>query len=86
MVSKCGRAGAQEVCIRVCTVATSQIMMRRVPTGWFEEVVGCQALSFYQEAVCVTQKTFSMFTIAQKVRWTKQRFVTWPCSSLSLVP
>ena len=25
----CGRAGVQEVCIRVCTVATSQIILRR---------------------------------------------------------
>ena len=33
VVSKCGRAGAQEVCIRVRTVATSQIMMRRVRQG-----------------------------------------------------
>ena len=60
VVSKGGRAGTQEVCIRVCTVATSQIMMRR-PAEWFEGVVGCQAPSFYQ-GPCVRQKTFSMFT------------------------
>ena len=35
--SKSGRAGAQEVCIRVCTVATSQIMMRRVRQGGLTE-------------------------------------------------
>ena len=37
VVSKSGRAGAQEVCIRVCTVATSQIMMRRVRQGGLKE-------------------------------------------------
>ena len=36
-MSMCGRAGAQEVCIRVCTVATSQIMMRRVRQGGLEK-------------------------------------------------
>ena len=46
VVSKCGCGGVHEVSIRVCTVATSQIMMRRV-RQWFEGVVA----SFYQEKV-----------------------------------
>ena len=80
VVSKCGRAGVQEVCIRVCTVATSQIMMRRVRQGGWREWWVARHRLFYQ-GPCVRQKTFSKFTIAQKVLWTKQCFVTWPCSS-----
>ena len=56
VVSMCGRAGAQEVCIRVCTVVTSQIMMRRVQQGVLKEWWVAKRV-FYQGR-CVRRKTF----------------------------
>ena len=56
VVSMCGRASAQEVCIRVCTVVTSQIMMRRVQQGGLKEWWVAKRV-FYQ-GPCVRQKTF----------------------------
>uniref|UniRef100_A0A7S1AYG0 CPW-WPC domain-containing protein n=1 Tax=Noctiluca scintillans TaxID=2966 RepID=A0A7S1AYG0_NOCSC len=70
-------AGSLYPCLHSCNVTNYD---SSCPAGWFEGVVGCQAPSFYQ-GPCVRQKTFSMFTIAQKVWWAKQCFVTWPCSS-----
>ena len=37
VVSMCGRADAQEVFVRVCTVEASQIMLRRVRQGGLKE-------------------------------------------------
>ena len=65
VVSMCGRAGAQEVCIRVCTVVTSQIMMRRVQQGGFEGVVGCQA-RVLSGTVCETEDVFPCSQLRKK--------------------
>ena len=51
VLSMCGRAGAQEVCIRVCTVVTSQITMRRVRHGGLKEWLVARRRFFTRDRV-----------------------------------